>query len=412
MGWSSAPVANHYPALLEWNRDYILVIMFWHKKKIPTPVNIFGSEEFIALSHELSDAVVIYGDDFKVVVFNPAAERTFGLSSKDVVGKVISPELMKYSGYALLVQTVFPSLAPTVIQRSPNGASPQVLDISFAEAQLELRVSTSAAIIQGKRWFIKIIHDRTREVAIYRSKSEFITIAAHQLRTPLTAIEWSLDILHKEPDLSAENKEVAEQGFLAAKKLSNIVKDLLAVSKIEEGKFGYDFEEGDIVGFLKEIVSSFDTLLRDEKISIKIYFEANDLESLKMLFDPKRLGLAISNLIDNAVKYNVKNGSITVKVSPVPGKPYIQIDVADTGIGISAKDASNIFKKFYRTDEALKLQTEGSGLGLYIARNIIRAHGGNIGFDSFPGRGTTFHITLPTDPKLLPQREIFIEGLE
>ena len=205
---------------------------------------------------------------------------------------------------------------------------------------------------------------------------------------------------------------MVEQGYLATKKLTTIVNDLLAVSRIEEGKFGYDFKELDIISFLKDIVSNFDTLLRDEKIPVKIYFDANGLESLKLFFDPNRIGLAVSNLIDNAVKYNVANGSVTVKIWRLADKPYAQIDVADTGIGISAKDASNVFKKFYRTDEALKIRTEGSGLGLYIARNIIRAHGGNIGFDSSSGRGTTFHITIPTDPKLVPQKEIFIEGLE
>lgn len=386
--------------------------MFWQKQKKNIATNLFGSEEFMALAHELGDAVVAYGDDFKVAVFNSAAERLFNIEAKDIIGKALGPELMKEGGYSVLIPTIFPSLAPLAVQKSETGASPQVIDISFAEPQFELRVSTSVVVIQNKKWFLKVIHDRTREMAIYRSKSEFITVAAHQLGEPLTAVEWSLDILHKDETLSPENKDIANQGFLASKKLAIIVKDLLDVSKIEEGRFGYKFEELDIVNFLKDIVSNFDALLHAEKIPVKMYFDATGVEPTKIFFDPNRLNLAFTNLIDNAIKYNTANGSVTIKVSRLSDKPYLQIDLADTGIGISPKDAGNIFKKFYRAYEAAKLRTEGSGLGLYIAKNIITAHGGTIGFDSFPGRGTTFHIKLPTDPSLIPRKEIFVEGME
>ena len=123
------------------------------------------------------------------------------------------------------------------------------------------------------------------------------------------------------------------------------------------------------------------------------------------MIDKSRLGLALSNLVDNAMKYNSQGGSVTVRVKPVPQKPYVRIDIEDTGIGILAGDIDKIFTKFYRAPNAQRVKADGTGLGLFITRNIIRQHGGEIGVESTLGRGTTFFFTLPTDPTLIPKAE-------
>ena len=116
--------------------------------------------------------------------------------------------------------------------------------------------------------------------------------------------------------------------------------------------------------------------------------------------------MAVSNLIDNAIRYNVENGSVTVSVKQLSDGPYVEVVITDTGIGIPPQDMSKVFSKFFRAENVLRRETEGSGLGLYITKNIIDRHGGTIWAESVIDRGTTFHFTLPTDPKLIPQKEV------
>jgi len=120
---------------------------------------------------------------------------------------------------------------------------------------------------------------------------------------------------------------------------------------------------------------------------------------------PAKLGMALSNILDNTIKYNIKNGQVTVNVERMKDKPFVKVTIKDTGVGIPGDQIQNLFKKFFRADNAIKFQTEGTGLGLFIARNIIRRHGGDIWAESELNRGTTIYFTLPTDPSLIPPEE-------
>ena len=175
------------------------------------------------------------------------------------------------------------------------------------------------------------------------------------------------------------------------------------VSKIEEGKFGYDFNQVNIIDFLSGILTNAEAMAK--KYEVKFYSDKGGETVVNLMIDANRLGLAISNLVDNAIKYNVKNGSVTVKLERLPDKPYLQISIKDTGIGIPPEDMPKLFTRFFRTENATKMETEGSGLGLYIAKNIINRHGGTIWAESILGRGTTVYFTFPIDPKLIPQKE-------
>ncbi|MFA4990905.1 MAG: ATP-binding protein, partial [Candidatus Paceibacterota bacterium] len=121
-------------------------------------------------------------------------------------------------------------------------------------------------------------------------------------------------------------------------------------------------------------------------------------------FDPMRIKIVIQNLLENALRYNVENGQIIVKVEKKP--PYVEVSVSDTGIGIPKDELPKLFTKFFRASNVLKYETEGTGLGLYITKNIIEAHGGKIWAESIENRGSTFYFTLPIDEKLIPKRHI------
>ena len=361
--------------------------------------------ELQSIIGNLEDGVIAYDPDFKILIFNKSAEGIFNLKSEEVVNQRFAPSFAEESRFGLLAQVIFPSLAPMVIQRRESGVFPQITDFSFDDPRIELRVMTDRIydVRGGLLGFVKIVHDRTREVRMSQSKNEFISVAAHQLRTPLSAIHWAFEALVKEP-LSSSQKEVVEGGFNAAVKLLKIVNDLLDVSRIEEGKFGYNFEEVNISDFIKRVVA--DTQGLYPQSSVKVYFKSGLTSPLMISIDPEKMRIVLANLLDNAIKYNVENGEVIVSSERLKDAPYVQISVKDTGVGIPSEDLNKAFTKFFRGENASKLVTEGTGLGLYIVKNIIRRHGGEIRVESELNRGTTFYFTLPTDSSLIPTREM------
>ncbi|MDO8536661.1 MAG: ATP-binding protein, partial [bacterium] len=326
-----------------------------------------------------------------------------------VVGHQFQPQDVEKRAWKLLAQVIFPSLAPVVINRSESGETPQIADLSFTDPTLELRVLTSPIVGESGQTaaFMKIIHNRTREVSLIRSKNEFLTVASHQLRSPLTDINWALESLAGDKNLSEENKSLLEHALTASRELLKIVEDLLNVAKIEEGRFGYSFAPQDILVFLSGLLAQIVPMAK--RGGIKIYFDRPKESLPQVLIDSQKLSLAVNNLLVNSVKYNIENGEIVVKVEQTPDEPFLEVSIKDTGVGISRDAIPNLFKKFFRSDVARKSDTEGSGLGLYIAKNIIQSHGGKIWVESEPDRGSIFYFTIPTDPNLVPKREAAVE---
>jgi signal transduction histidine kinase len=368
----------------------------------------FSSGEFRTVLERLDDALFVYDKDFKVMLWNPAAERLFGLSASEVVGHVLAPQDVENPRRRLLTQVAFPSLAPGMVARSAPGAYPQVTDLSFTDPFLELR-ATSLSLGNGAEGvtlgFAKVIRDRTREVSLMKSKSEFVTIASHQLRTPTTGLHWALESLHKDSNkLDETTKMLVDGAFTQSEILLKIIDDLLGIAKIEEGRFGYVFANTDIVEFLNKILGQI--LPIAQHASVSLYFDKPQEVLPPVIVDPQKLAMVVSNLVENAIRYNVKNGTVTVGVKRAAEGPFVEVVVKDTGIGIAEEDVKKLFTKFFRAENAVKLQTEGSGLGLYIVRNIVQAHGGTIWAESARERGTTFHFTLATDPNRVPRHEV------
>jgi signal transduction histidine kinase len=306
---------------------------------------------------------------------------------------------------------VFPSLAPRVTTRSAEGESPQIAEVSFADPELELRVTTAPVFDeQGKTVaFMKIVRDLTPQIAAMRAKDDFITVASHQLRGPVTDISWALQALEGATELSDDNKGILQNASAACQGLLRRIEDFLNVSRMEEGRVGYQFEETDIGDFLQKTLS--DVLPAAKQAGIKLYLDLPSEVLPKVFVDPKRISIVVVNLIENAIRYNIEHGEVIVKAAQVADKPFIDVSVKDTGIGIPPEAISKLFTKFFRAENAVKSQTEGSGIGLYIARGIVRAHGGEIWAESELNRGTTVHFTLPTDQALVPKHEVSTGGI-
>lgn len=403
----SALLAAISAVLLLFICFYVLISMLWvGKVNYKTKME---RSELKSIVGGLQDGLIAYDQNFRITFFNRAAESLFGLKTEEMIGHVLKPQDVENKSFQLLAQVIFPSLAPSLALRSKAGEYPQIADLSFADPACELRVATAPMADENGQilGFMKIIHDRTREVTLIKSKSEFIAVASHQLRTPITELNWAMETIVQDQGLDASNQDIAKNALSSARKMKNIVEDLLNASRIEEGRFGYKFQPMDIVEYVGQILS--EVMPQVEKAGLKIYFDRPSDPLPAVSIDPQKISMVLSNLLDNAVRYNVQNGEITVSVKKMPQGPFLDISVKDTGIGVPQEQMDKLFSKFFRAENAVKFQADGSGLGLYIARNIVRAHGGQMWAESQPGRGSTFHLTLPTDPTLVPTQEMALE---
>jgi signal transduction histidine kinase len=351
------------------------------------------SDHIAIILRDVPIAIVAYDTDFTIRLFNPAAEELFSLRSSDVLLKKLDASQASDASLRVLVQTVFSSLAPTVVKLSDPGVFPHSADISFQDPSLDIHVITDRIIDARGRvvGFVKLITNLTREHDLLKSKTEFIGIAAHQLRTPLTAVNWAIEALESSP-LNDDQKQFLDTAYAAVKNSLNTVNSLLDVSKIEEGKFGYDFQITPLLSFLDSVlVQAYDL---GKQYNINVYFDRPKTD-WRVRVDAQKLSMVFYNLLDNAIKYNVEHGSVTVGITLDSDNAHIVVSIRDTGIGIPPEQVSKLFTKFFRADNAIKAVGDGNGLGLYIARNIVRAHGGDIRVESELNRGTTFFVTLP-----------------
>lgn len=357
-----------------------------------------------AMIRSINDPAIAYTSNFEIILINPALEKLTNLKKEELIGKIITPEMASNGKYSLLTKIIFPSLAPVVLEQELDSY-PQRVKIKFFEPkELTLEIVTTKVIDEnGKLYgFLKIIHNLTREEVLKKIQSDFITIAAHQLRTPLSGLSWILEVLSQKEtgSLNQEQKALLDKAKLALQESTETVEDLLNAAQIEEGKFGFQFSLNDLEKIIETTLFKFQPIAQKDNVKLIFYRPKPPLNPL--VLDPLRIKLVTEILIDNALKYNVKNGEVRVKIEVLKDKPFVLVSVEDTGIGISEEEKDKIFTKFFRSSRVIKKETLGTGLGLYLAKNIIERHGGQIWFKSEVDRGTTFYFTLPIDPSYIP----------
>jgi len=357
-----------------------------------------------AMIRSIDDPAIAYSQNFEVILANPALEKLTNLKKEELIGKIITPEMANNQKFSLLVKIIFPSLAPAVLEQQLD-TYPQKVKVKFFEPQeLTLEIVTTKVIDEkGKVYgFLKVIHNLTREENLRKIQSDFITIAAHQLRTPLSGLNWILDVLSQNETgpLNETQKDLLEKAKAALSESIETVEDLLNAAQIEEGKFGFEFSLNDLEKIIETTLVKFEPIA--EKNNIKLIFYRLKPPLNPIVIDPLRIKLVMEILIDNAIKYNVLNGEVRIKLEVLKDRPFVMVSVEDTGIGISEEEKEKVFTKFFRSQKVVKKETLGTGLGLYLAKNIVERHGGKIWFKSEENRGTTFYFTLPLDPSFIP----------
>jgi len=359
-----------------------------------------------AMVSSINDPAISYTENFEIILVNKAMEKFIGISKKELIGKNITPELSNDARFGLLSKIIFPSLAPVVLEKSID-TYPEKIKVKFYQPkELILEITTTKVVDdKGNTYgFLRIIHDLTKEEVLRKTQSDFITIVAHQLRTPLSGLSWILEMLAKKDvgPLTSEQEKLIYDGRKAMKESLKTVEDLLNAAQIEEGRFGFQFSMADIEKIIENVFIKFEPVAKIN--DVKLIFQRPEVQLKPFVMDPLRVKLVLEILVDNGLKYNVKNGEVRVRIDPMEGKPFILISVEDTGVGISREDLSRLFTKFFRSKAALKGRTSGIGLGLYLAKNIIDRHGGKIWAKSALGRGSIFTFSLPIDSDYIPSQ--------
>src|SRR3989344_360349 len=224
-------------------------------------------------------------------------------------------------------------------------------------------------------------------------KSNFISVVAHQLRTPLSGVKWTLSMLLSGDlgPLSNEQRTFLMKSFESNTRMITLVNDMLVADHIQSGKVHYGFKHIDMVDLLDNFLFEMNSQVVKRRISIGYKNKFKDMP--KVYVDPEKMRAVLQNLLENAIKYTIEGGKIEIDIKKEDS--HLLISIADSGIGIPKDQEKDIFTKFFRASNAVKHETDGSGLGLYITKAIVEKKNGKIWFKSVFGKGSTFYFTVP-----------------
>ena len=337
----------------------------------------------VSLVASLTDGVIMFNNNKEIVLINPAFKKYTGLTVKD-----LSLEDF-YSSFEEV------GIEKMITDALDSNRLSHVNEISLGKKYFDIFITpvkdNQHRIVGGAI----ILHDITHLKEIDRMKTEFVSVASHQLRTPLTAIKLFTDMLARGEvgKLNKEQKEYLDNVSQSTERMVRLVNDLLNVTRIESGRLKVETQKIDIKKFLKSIISEAKPLAQSR--GEVITFNDNNIQLSHIPLDQNLMRQVIHNLIINSIRYSLKNkGKIIVSLEKKDNENFI-IKVADNGIGIPEANQARMFEKFYRADNAIKAITEGTGLGLYVAKMIVEQSGGKIWFTSKKDKGATFYVQLP-----------------
>jgi signal transduction histidine kinase len=290
------------------------------------------------------------------------------------------------------MESVFPGLMLAIKLR---GTTLAAIGRRFANISFLTLGALSLMLAAGLYWTYRNV---SKEMAIAKLKSDFVSNVSHELRTPLALIRLYAETLEM-GRVSGREKSQEYHTIMRkeSERLSALINNILDFSRIEAGRKEYDFRETNIAELVKNTLDSYRYQIEQNGFT----FEENIREVPTLKVDREALARSVLNLVNNSLKYSQDRKHIAVNLYPDNGS--VRLEVADHGIGIPSGEQSKIFEKFYRVGDPLVHNTKGSGLGLSLVRHIVQAHGGEVTVDSTPGRGSVFTISLPINQQLSPK---------
>ncbi len=327
----------------------------------------------------------------KIVFFNKVAEEISGYKTIEVIGKQYRSALRFIlekddSENYTFIEEVF---AKGIISRIGNNT------VLLTKEGDRVPVEDSAAPLKdadGKVvGAVVVFRDVTKARELEKTKTNFISVASHQLRTPLSALHWIAELFLSGDlgTLTNEQKSFLGDIYKSTRRLLDLVNMLLMSSRVEEGRVDIKPVPTDIVALTKECIAGLQALIKAKNLHLTVAVQP----IAKINLEPEMFRQVILNLVSNAINYTPDGGRIFVQFALKPD--LVICSVSDTGIGIPKKNQQRIFEKFFRSDNAIAAVPDGSGLGLNLARSIVATWGGSMRFESEEGKGTTFYFTVP-----------------
>lgn len=339
----------------------------------------------LAIIKNFTDGLLVLNENNQIEIISPLVETFLGQKEEELLGKSIFE-----------ISSPKADLKPLqdILKEDKEKGIKSIFrqEIKLGE-NLLLEVTVSHFKTGNKKGSLVILHDISRDKLVEKMKTEFVSIAAHQLRTPLSAIKWTLRMILDGDvgEITSEQRDLLEKTYQSNERMIALINDLLNVTRIEEGRFLYQLEPVQLEDIVGQVVEGLKETADLKNIKIKIERPKELLPPV--MVDKEKMGIAVQNLVDNAIKYTPANGKVTIVLDKKDNQVFFKI--TDSGVGIPQDQQDRIFSKFFRGSNVIRLETEGSGLGLYTTKNIIESHKGKIWFESKEGAGTTFYFTLP-----------------
>ena len=338
-------------------------------------------ERHARVLEHVDDGVFLVDEDGLIQHWNPAAQAITGITAEDALGRCAEEVL---PGWDAMGPTVPVASAP-----GPGSTAARALPLEIDGHELWLSISG----VEFEGGVVYAFRNLTEERALEELKGEFVATVSHELRTPLAAIYGSAQtLLRRDVELDPTSKErLLEVIASESERLTRIASDILLANSLDSGRLRLDREQVDIGMLASDVFEEMRASLAGrEDISLEL-FVPDSLEPVPG--DSDRLRQVLINLVDNAVKYSPEGGRVELRVEP--GEDGLRLVVRDEGLGISHGDQQRIFGKFYRVDPQQTGGVGGTGLGLYISRELVRRMQGRISVTSREGEGSTFVVELP-----------------
>lgn len=358
---------------------------------------IRAKEEAMLLS--IGDGLLACDEKRRIILMNKSAERMLGWKSAEVIGKDFSNIVVAQNEKGEVVPLAQRPLSTALSFSATTAitvADPTYFYMRKDKTRFPVSILVTPIILNGKViGAVDAFRDITHEKEVDRAKSEFVALASHQLRTPLTSISWYSEMILSGDAgvITPGQKKYFDRIYEGNKRMIELVDALLNVSRIEIGTFKISPEPIDIVIIAKNAIDE-----QKEKIVAKrIKFTKRLGNNIPMLHaDPELLRMVFQNILSNAVKYTPSGGEVRFTIS-FSAKRGVTVKISDTGFGIPKAQQNQIFTKLFRADNVRLKDIDGTGLGLYIAKSVVDNSGGKIWFKSEENKGSTFYVMFPLD---------------
>lgn len=340
----------------------------------------------------IGEGVFVTDVNGKIVLLNAVAEKLSGFTQQEVAGR-------NYSDFFRFLYENgehYPQFVEEVIKTGQIRELSQNVVLVRKDGS-KVPVADSAAPVKNETGevfgCIVSFRDVTREREVDKAKSEFVSLASHELKTPLGIMKWYLEELRNDDtygQASDRVKEYLEDVNKTNERVLDIVRSLLDVSRIDQGRVKDEPQHINVQRFITDVIAEMKVEADKKSITITASF-ANEFPD--MFIDPKRLNEVIQNLLSNAIKYGRERGEVKVEAKIISDS--LELKVIDNGIGIPKKDMPKLFTRFFRANNALSSATEGTGLGLYVVKSYVEGWGGKIVIESIEGQGTIATLYIP-----------------